>query len=187
MANATTEIEVKLLDIDPEKLETTLREHKAKQLFKGRVRDIQFDFYDRSLRDTDKLLRLRQLSDNSLELVFKGPRFEHATVKQREEVTLPVENGCNPETVVAFFAQIGLQMSGYQEKDRVSYGLRNVRFEIDHYPSIPPYVEIEGSDEASISHVIRELGLEHHERSMLSSDEVFKRYNPNGNFSNLRF
>lgn len=58
------------------------------------------------------------------------------------------------------FESIGLEKYAHQEKDRTSFTLKHWSFEIDDYPGMPPFLEIEGSSEDHVNEAIKLLGLE---------------------------
>ncbi|MDT0266614.1 class IV adenylate cyclase [Streptomyces sp. DSM 44915] len=70
------------------------------------------------------------------------------------------------ETTVGDFEQThallglaGLRSRGYQENRRASWLLDGVRLELDHWPLIPPYLEIEGADEERVRATAAVLGF----------------------------
>ncbi len=53
-----------------------------------------------------------------------------------------------------------MKLYGHQEKDRISWVYKKWRFDLDQYPSMPAYLEIEGESEGSIQEAIKFLELE---------------------------
>lgn len=71
---------------------------------------------------------------------------------------------------------VGLVAVAEHEKKRISYVLQNGCIcDIDTYPSIPTYVELEGTS-ATINEAIGQLGLSNHKRSLASGREFFAKY-----------
>ena len=57
------------------------------------------------------------------------------------------------------FEAIGLVCYAHQEKKRISWRLENVQFDLDTYPKMPAYLEIEASSEKEIAEMIKKLNL----------------------------
>ena len=58
-----------------------------------------------------------------------------------------------------FFEKIGLENYAHQEKDRISLTYKNWNFEIDQYPGMPAYLEIEGESHEHVQEAILLLNL----------------------------
>ena len=65
------------------------------------------------------------------------------------------------------------------EKKRISYMLNNIRFEIDTWPGIPTYLEIEAETPKAVQSGIDLLRLNNHEKTQESGTALFDRYNIN--------
>jgi adenylate cyclase class 2 len=77
--------------------------------------------------------------------------------RTHREINVGVDSA---EKIGELFKEINLEHYGHQEKRRVSWSYKNWRFDLDAYPGIPPYLEIEGKDEAHIQEAIALLGLQ---------------------------
>jgi len=79
-----------------------------------------------------------------------------------------------------FLNQLGYSFKSYQEKRRESYVSEDgVSFEIDHWPQIPPYLEIEAKEEKLINVWLKKLCLDNNEVKILNTDDVYKLYGLN--------
>ena len=58
------------------------------------------------------------------------------------------------------FQEIGLEKYAHQEKVRTSFALKDWSFDIDQYPKMPAFIEIEGTSEESVKEAIKLLHLE---------------------------
>lgn len=58
-----------------------------------------------------------------------------------------------------FLKELGYEELSYQENKRITYILRDVTFDIDTYPMIPTYLEIEGTNEEDVLKYIDILDL----------------------------
>lgn len=63
------------------------------------------------------------------------------------------------------FEELDLEKYAFQEKDRISWNLQNWRFDLDQYPGMPAYLEIEGQSDQHIREALDLLGLEKKETS----------------------
>ena len=54
---------------------------------------------------------------------------------------------------------LGYQAKGYQENRRVQYVLNDVEIDIDYWPHIPTYMEIEGPSEEVVYDTLNKLGF----------------------------
>ena len=123
-----------------------------------------FEAADRRLGAEDQGLRLRtntHAETGSAEHVvtFKGPR-QPGPFKTREELEFAVGDAA---ACAAVFARLGYPHELMFEKRRESWALGGCKVELDELPVIGTFVEIEGTDEASVQAVRQRLGLEHEE------------------------
>lgn len=76
----------------------------------------------------------------------------------------------------AILEQLGFSFRNYQEKRRTTYNFDNVEIDIDSWPLIPPYLEVEGETDEQINNIVRRLGLSDKEIVSCNTDEVYKKY-----------
>ncbi len=74
--------------------------------------------------------------------------------------------------------QLGFAYRNYQEKRRITYFVNNINIDIDFWPLIPPYMEIESTDD-KIKETIDLLNLGDYEIVSCNTEEVYKKYNIN--------
>lgn len=72
--------------------------------------------------------------------------------------------------------QLGFSYRNYQEKNRAKYILDGVEIDIDKWPMIPTYVEIENDSEQVIEDILKKLQLENHEIVSCNTTDVYKKY-----------
>jgi adenylate cyclase class 2 len=58
------------------------------------------------------------------------------------------------------FEELGLEKYAHQEKDRTTFTFKDWQFDIDQYPKMPPFMEIEGKSEEHLKEAMQLLGLE---------------------------
>jgi len=76
----------------------------------------------------------------------------------------------------AILEQLGFSFRNYQEKKRTTYVLEKIEIDIDEWPLIPPYLEVEGESDKQINSIIRKLELSDKEIVSCNTVEVYKKY-----------
>jgi len=73
--------------------------------------------------------------------------------------------------------ELGYFHKNYQEKRRISYSLPNaVKVDIDFWPHIPPYMEIEAETEELVYSTLKDLGFKKKVAKILNADDVYTFY-----------
>ena len=84
--------------------------------------------------------------------------------------------------------EFGLKQIAYQENKRVSYVYNGVDIEIDTWPKIPTYLEVEGPDEQSVLQTIKDLGFSQKQAISKPIKLIYKDYGINlHDIDELRF
>lgn len=150
-----TEYEAKFLDVDVSALRSRLKTLGAAQKFAERLmKRRNFDYPDSRLQKIGGWIRVRDEGDK-ITLSYK--QLNNRSVEGTQEVSLTVDNF---DASCRFLESIGLKQKSYQETKRESWTLGNVDIEIDTWPWIPPFVELEGKNEQAIKDLAANLGLE---------------------------
>jgi len=157
------EIEVRFLDINPSKLHKRL--HDLGAIDKGEDFNQDIVFYDKELswqKEANRILRLRK-KKNGVYLTYKY--FMQATPDGTTEIEIMVDDYQKTKDL--------LEASGFvafreQEKRRHTYLLGRVIVDIDHWPQIPPLVELEGESEEDLKEAAAQLGLDWNKADMHS-------------------
>jgi len=139
------EVEVKILNINPEEIRNRLLGLGAEKIFKGPVSTTLFDFPGRLLKKNGGHLRMRRAGKKA-ELTYKGGK-ESKQFKKRHEIGTAVEDY---DSMSEILKKLGLKEIKSYSKIRESYRLRDMRFDIDIYPKssgVPPLVEVESTEE----------------------------------------
>ncbi|MEI8187551.1 MAG: CYTH domain-containing protein [Candidatus Saccharibacteria bacterium] len=147
-----TEIEAKFLNINPDLLRAKLNSLNAKLVFPERtIKRKNYDFEDERLQKISGWVRVRDEGDK-VTLSYKqlNDRSIHGT-KEANVTVLDFEDTCN------FLESIGMKQKSYQVTKRESWLLDGVEIEIDTWPWIPQFVELEGKSEQSIKRVASKL------------------------------
>ncbi len=151
------EIETKVLDIDEKKIIKSLILLKAKKIQKT---TLIVDWYRPiGTKEGEDLwfLRIRSNSEGKHEVTWKAKSNITGGVRKHKEINF---NIATPEQLSDLFQEIGLEKYAHQEKIRTTFSLKDWTFDIDQYPGMPAFLEIEGSSEMSVRKAIGLLGLE---------------------------
>jgi adenylate cyclase class 2 len=162
------EYEAKVLDIDPDEVRAVILAKGGEQV--GGPRLMRRFVYDIVPGDLSKWIRLR---DTGSETTLCVKWIESDAIDGTHEV----------ETVVGDFAAtnellglLGCTPKSYQENRRTSFELDGVRLELDEWPMIPPYLEIEGDARDDVLRVAGLLGFSADGLTGENTMKVYARY-----------
>ncbi len=165
------EIEIKFLEIDKEKIIEKLKALGARKVFEGEVIDLYFDFNDMRLNKNGKLIRLRK-EGNRAKLTFKE-RVSKEKFKIMKETEIEISDF---EGMRDILETLGMSVILKFEKNRITYILKDVKFEIDTYPGVPTFLEIEAKDEKEIKKYAELLGFSLDEGKNWTGKELLEYY-----------
>lgn len=166
------EIEVKILNINPEEIRKKLLDLGAKKTFEGDVDIITFEHPNININPKDELLRLRKLG-NKIELCYKK-KDQNSVVRSSEEIEVNVSNY---ENTLIILKKLGFTERFNGGKIRESYKKGDLKFEVDTYPWLPPFLEIEAPSEEQLITTVKELGYIMEQTTLLHSGELFELQN----------
>lgn len=151
----TTEFEIKFLNINEASLHDTFRSLHAtlinpKHLMKRKT----FEF-PKSLAVKDKWARVRDEGDKVTMSIKQVT--DPSSIDGTKEVELTVNDFSQ---AVSFLENIGLVVKSYQENYRETWQYKGCIITIDIWPGLKPFVEIEGSNESSVTATAQELGFD---------------------------
>ena len=153
------EVEVKILGVDREEVESRLNRLKATKILEDDVDTIFFDFPSNSISKAKNLLRLRRIGSKA-GITFK--KFvESDTAKVRVEYNVSVSDF---EAANSILQSLGLIPTMRMEKHRTSYIMNgDVEVDIDKYTGqyshIPTFLEVEGPNIPKIHAQAKLLGF----------------------------
>lgn len=122
----------------------------------------------------NKWVRLRK-SNDKVELTVKHILDSAKDEEGFQRVTEIEISTSSFEETNTLLEALGLVRRNYQEKIRYSYSYQGASIEIDVWPIIKPYVEIECDDVAIIEQIIDELQLTEHEVVSCNTEELYRR------------
>lgn len=140
-----TEIEAKFTQIDPTEIRQRLADVGAKLIQPERLMKRKiFDYPDGRLQTIKGWVRLRDEGDK-ITLAYK--QLNDRTLHGTQEISIIVDDF---DRTAAWLEAVGLRQKSYQETKRESWLLGKTTVEIDTWPWIPSYVEIEGESESDV-------------------------------------
>jgi len=148
------EIECRFLEIDKEALVAKLLLLGAKD--EGEEMLEETIIYDSQLKwhNEARFMRLRKTGDKIV-LTYKEHR--EVAIDGAFETEILVDDYKKTETLLE---NIGFVMFRHQQKKRHTLKLGNVTFDIDTWPNVPTYVEVEGESEQEIKEAVKKVGLD---------------------------
>lgn len=171
------EIEIKYLDIDRVDIEQKLINLGATKVGDYHYRRVVFDYPDFRLDKDASWVRLRDEGDK-ITLSFKKRLGESAA---QDKSTGNDEGMYERETVVINFEatrdillKIGLIEKMYQENKRTRYVLDDIEFDIDTWPLLNPYLEIEGPSWEKVYEASEKIGFNREEAKIFSTNQIYR-------------
>jgi len=166
-----SEIEAKSIKIDKRKIRKQLKELGAERIFKEK----KFIRITYSLPESAKVdpkistwVRVRTDGERTtLTLKMSGD-----TVDSVYEVDTEVGDF---EKIQEFLEKTGFKPKGHEENLRERWFLNGVEFDIDTWPMIDPWLEIEVNPETVIKDFFKKLGLDYSKAYFGSADVVYRK------------
>ena len=158
------EIEIKFLDVDPKKVESTLIAKGAKKIY-----DHVFEEWIFQKPEWEKYrgrVRVRVEKDRTVVAYKETTR---KTGEGNPEIEFMVDN---KDQAIEFLTKIGIPLLRHQQKRRIHFILDNVEIDIDFWPQIPPLVEIEGKNMREIKAVVQKLGFSMNDICELDAKQI---------------
>jgi adenylate cyclase class 2 len=156
------EIETKVLDIDAKTIKDKLV---AAGAVKTQETRLTVDWY--RIKGTKEgedpwFLRIRSNTEGKHEVTWKARSEITGVARKHKEINFTV---AEPEKLADLFEELGLEKYAHQEKDRITFTLKDWQFDLDQYPRMPAYLEIEGTSEENIQAALALLDLKNHPAS----------------------
>lgn len=150
------EIEVKIRNIDKEKIISEIEKLGAVKIFTGRVIDYRFDTPERDLSKMGKALRIRQ-KGRYVFLNLKGKKKSIQNITGRDEIGVKVSNF---KIMQKILHELGYIKIFELNKYRTEYRMDDITFDIDEYVGMDPILEIESDSYEKVEKYIKKLKIE---------------------------
>ncbi|MDQ0417111.1 adenylate cyclase class 2 [Croceifilum oryzae] len=173
------EFEAKVIEINPQDLSEQILELGGEKLGEFFMRRYVYDIIP---GDLSKWVRLR---DNGKESTLTIKEIVHDGIDGTHELETIVDDF---EITNRILEKLGYTAKSYQENRRTSFILNGVRLEIDEWPMIPPYLEIESDSKEQVVEVAHLLGYVESQLTGENTIKIYKQYGIDLNsISDLRF
>jgi adenylate cyclase class 2 len=126
--------------------------------------------YDVVPGDGSRWIRLR---DSGSEVTLTVKEIVHDGIDGTTETEVVVSSF---ETTDELLRRMGFDARSYQENRRTSFELNDAQLEIDRWPHIPPYLEIEGRSREHVVDVAGALGFGEDQLTGENTTKVYARY-----------
>lgn len=164
------EIETRFLDINKNELVKKLVSLGAIDKGEEKLEEIIFHNKENSWKGQGKFVRLRR-TKNKVRLTYKENVGQKVDSAQEIELEVSDFNECSE-----LLSQIGLTAIRQIEKYRHTFKLGDVTIDIDTWPKLPVYAEMEGPSVESLQNVCSQLGFDWEKRFDGDAREVFRHY-----------
>lgn len=161
------EYEARVLEIDVLNIIQKLEKLGAKKMGQWEQKRYVYDLHP---KQEGKWIRLRT-------------NGEAATLTYKDIISPTIDGTKEVEVVVSDFLKthellqkIGFSHKGYQENKRIQYQLHGVEIDIDTWPRIPSYLEVEGSSKQEVEEMLSLLEVSKEKVTTLDVQSIYEKY-----------
>lgn len=158
------EIEERVLDIDVDRTIKRLNELNAVKIGEWNQRRYVYDF---NPKRENEWIRLRTNGEKTT-ITYKN--IESNNIDGTKELEVEVSHFDDANTMLNI---LGYKAKAYQENKRIRYYLNDVEIDIDFWPLIPPYMEIEGKTIDSVKEIERLLEIDENKVTTLNCKDIY--------------
>ncbi len=162
-----TEYEARILEIDSQEFIKKLEKLGAKKVNDYYQKRYVYDFKPVV---NNKWIRLRT---DGVKATLTIKKIENDNIDGTKELEIEVSDF---EKTNLILNELGYQRRAYQENKRTRYIYNNIEIDIDSWPMIPTYVELEGNGEQEIKDFIKLIGYEEKEIVTYGVSKIYKHY-----------
>lgn len=131
------------------------------------------DFIKQFHNNSKKWIRLRKTNKKTTMAIKHILADNDTSIQQMLETEIEVET---MQKAKEFLKALGYSYKSYQEKIRKTYELEKYEIDIDTWPGIPTYMEIEGEDEEDLSYILNKLGYKIEDTISCTADDIYRKY-----------
>ncbi len=164
------EMETKILDIDVESVSARLTKMGAAKVYDGERLITYLDTKDRRLQSKGQILKVTD--EGSVKVSISTPIEGHAT--NTEQIKYKASRR---KEAVDLLDRLGFRAFAEVRQRRISFELDGIDVDIDLFPQIPPFAEVDMADNPlSLDTFLEQLGIATNKRVIMSTPEVYKKY-----------
>jgi len=164
-----TEFEATYLDVDKNEIREKLKTLGATLLrpeYKQRRNNFDLQNFGRNFWEW---ARIRDEGDK-ITMAYKCIPLD-ATIGDQKEIEFSISDF---DLGTEFLESLGAQKTNYSETLRETWKLDGVTIDIDTWPHLEPYVEIESDSEDSVKSVSEKLGFDYTNAKFCGAGEIYK-------------
>ena len=166
-----TEYELRVLEINHDEMVKKLESLGAElQLEALQQRYV----YDLKPKQDNKWIRLRT-DGKKTTLTIKD--LQAKTIDGTKELEIIVDDFDKTNQILE---ELGFKNRGFQQNKRTQYILNDVEIDLDRWPLIPEYMEIEGPNEEAVYSALTKLGINKDETVTLDVASIYDHYGFDG-------
>lgn len=162
-----TEYEVKVLEINKEEIVKKLEEFSCQ--LEGQYLQKRY-IYDFQPAIPGKWIRLRT---NGKETTLTIKDITSDKIDGTKELEIVVDDFDKTANILK---ELGYQPKAIQENKRIKYKYNDIEIDIDSWPLIPDYLEIEGNSIESVNQMIGLLKLDKYQITSKDVQSIYKKY-----------
>ena len=159
------EYEVRVLEIDVAEMQAKLQSLGAKKV--GEWEQKRY-VYDTKPVNPDAWFRLRT---NGIETTLTYKNVAKNTIDGTRELEIVVDDFDKTKEMLEL---MGYTNRGYQENRRIRYILNGIEIDLDAWPMIPPYMEIEGHSEVEVNEMLELLAVDKDKVTALNCQSIYE-------------
>lgn len=168
-----TEFETQVLEIDPKAIAEKLRSLGAKEVPETLQKRFVFDL--ECLNSVNpgmgRWIRLRQIGDKTT-LTYKNK--SGTGISDTQEIEMEVSDFDKMQEILSKLDCFTGKY--YQENKRTRFVLEDLEFNIDQWPLIPPFLEIEANSPEKVKYGLQLLGLQEKENAHWGLINIYSKY-----------
>jgi len=186
--NLFYEIDQLLTNSDIEYLQNEFNVNTLSEIFKLQYNDIiqilnnstLISFLDRFKKTPKKWIRLRKTIEENENKITKETvtltikhilKNNQSGIQQMKETEILVNS---LEETNELLENLGFSYRSYQEKKRITYILNEHEIDIDTWPGLPTYFEVEGKDKNDLTQILNLLGYSFEDAVSCTVDEIYQ-------------
>lgn len=162
-----TEFEVKILNIDKDLMRDKLLKLGANEIG---LKEMKRCIYDFNPMRPDAWIRLRNDGRQSTLTIKERSNDQIDGTKELEVVVSSFED------TNGILEKLGYSSRLYQENRRRSFELDGIQIEIDEWPMIPPYLEVEWQSIEEVESMVAKLGYGMSDTTAVDTEVVYNQY-----------
>ena len=124
------------------------------------------------LRKTIEKKESKEIKEKTTLTIKHILKNNESNIQQMQETEIEVSSF---EETNELLEKLGFSYRSYQEKRREKYILNEHEIDIDTWPKLSPYIEIEGKDKDDIENILNILGYTFKDTISCTVDEIYKK------------